>query len=323
MTSALGTGSFLFEAVEGWGVLPEGWSYREVGGVGVDSADRVYVFSRGEHPIIIFDREGNFLSSWGEGLFQFPHAVTMGPDDTIYCTDTLDHTVRKCTLDGTVLMTLGVPGKPEPYQSGLPFNRCTHVALDPDTGEIYVSDGYGNSRIHKYTPDGKYLFSWGEPGTDPGEFNVPHNICTDRNGYVYVADRENHRVQVFDRNGRFETQWVNMHRPSALAISGGAEERIYLGEFGPGSGVNQDVPNAGPRIDIYSTGGERLARIGDRQSVESPSQFIAPHGIALDSKGDLYVGEVSWTIVGSNLDPPRELRSLQKLARVNGRPGIA
>ena len=316
MTTTLGTGSFAFEVVGGWGILPEGWSYKEVGGVGVDSADRVYVFGRGEHPMIVFDREGNFLTSWGEEVFRFAHAVTMGPDDTIYCTDALDHTVKKCTLEGDVLMTLGVPGESSPYQSGRPFNRCTHVALDPDTGEIYVSDGYGNSRVHKYSPDGTLLFSWGEPGTDPGQFNVPHNICTDKNGYVYVADRENHRLQVFDRTGRFETQWVNMHRPCGLFMEGGSEERLYVTEFGPGTGVSEDLPNAGPRVDVYSTDGRRLARIGDREAVDTSSLFIAPHGIALDSRGDMYVGEVSWTVAGSRLDPPRELTSLQKLARV-------
>ena len=117
-----------------------------------------------------------------------------------------------------MLFTLGVPGKPAPFMSGDPFHRCTHVALDPRTGEFYVSDGYCNARVHKYTPGGRLLFSWGESGTDPGQFNIVHNIATDREGWVYVADRENHRIQVFDPHGRFETQWVNMARPSGLYI---------------------------------------------------------------------------------------------------------
>jgi DNA-binding beta-propeller fold protein YncE len=107
--------------------------------------------------------------------------------------------VRKCTTEGKVLLELGTPGKPAPYMSGEPFHRCTHTALSPK-GEIYVSDGYGNSTVHKYSPDGKLLMSWGEPGTDPGEFNIVHNIVTDAEGWVYVADRENHRVQVFGGN---------------------------------------------------------------------------------------------------------------------------
>jgi hypothetical protein len=314
MSVVIGTGKFTYEVAEGWGKLPEGWSYREVAAVGVDRQDRVYVFTRGQHPVIIFDRDGNFLRSWGEGLFKRAHGVTMGPDDTIYLTDDGDHTVRKCTPNGKVLLTLGIPGKPAPYQSGEPFNRCTHVALSPKN-EIYVSDGYGNSRVHKYSPDGKLLFSWGEPGTDPGQFNIVHNICADSDGYLYVADRENHRVQVFDANGKFEAQWHNMHRPCALYMDRGPNPLCYLGELGPGMSVNKDIQNLGPRLSILSHDGKLLARLGDIRPGEAPGQFIAPHGLALDSRGDIYVGEVSWTIAGQHLKPPREMRSLQKLVK--------
>lgn len=314
MSTTMGSGQFLYEVAEGWGKLPEGWSYREVAAVGIDQQDRVYVFNRGSHPIIVFDREGNFLRSWGEGLFTRAHGITMGPDDSIYCTDDGDHTVRKCTVEGKVLMQLGIPGKPAPYQSGEPFNRCTHVALSP-ANELYVSDGYGNSRVHKFSPDGKLLLSWGEPGTDPGQFNIVHNICTDREGYVYVADRENHRVQVFDGNGKYETQWNNMHRPCALYMDRGPNPLCYIGELGPGLPVNKEIPNIGNRLTILTTEGKVLARLGDRLPGEAPGQFIAPHGIALDSHGDIYVGEVSWTTAGRRLSPPRELRSLQKLLK--------
>ena len=312
----LGSGQFRYEILEGWGRLPEGWSYREVAAVGVDKNDRVYVFSRSAHPIAVFDREGNFLRSWGEGVFTRPHGITMGPDDTIYCTDDGDHTVRKCTLEGKILLQLGIPGKPSPYLGGLPFNRCTHVALSPKN-EIYVSDGYGNARVHKYSPDGKLLLSWGEPGTDPGQFNIVHNICTDQDGYVYVADRENHRVQVFDPNGKYETQWNNMHRPCALYMDRGPKPLCYIGELGPGLSVNKEWANVGPRLSILSHEGKLLARLGDIHGGEAPGQFIAPHGIALDSRGDIYVGEVSWTILGQHLKPPRELRSLQKLRKAS------
>ncbi|HUK42095.1 MAG TPA: peptidyl-alpha-hydroxyglycine alpha-amidating lyase family protein, partial [Candidatus Acidoferrales bacterium] len=269
------------------------------------------------HPIIIFDREGNFLRSWGEDIFNRAHGATMAPDETLFLTDDGDHTVRKCTLDGKVLFTLGVPGKPAPYQSGEPFNRCTHVAFSPK-GEFYVSDGYGNSRVHKYSPDGKLLFSWGEPGCDPGQFNIVHNICTDKEGWVYVADRENHRIQVFDGNGKYETQWNNLHRPCALYMdTTGREPICYVGELGPGMPVNKQSPNLGNRVDIYDKKGKRLARLGDIFAGEKPGQFIAPHGIALDSRSDVYVAEVSWTIMGQRLQPQRELRSLQKLKKLN------
>jgi DNA-binding beta-propeller fold protein YncE len=200
MSVIVGSGEYTYRVEEGWAKLPPGYEMNDIGGVGVDRQDRVYVFHRGAHPMLVFDREGNFLRSWGDGIFSRPHGVHIAPDDSIYCTDDGDHSVRKCTLEGKVLLTLGIPGRPAPKGSGEPFNRCTHTALSPQ-GDIYVSDGYGNSRIHKYSPDGKLLFSWGETGTDPGQFNLPHNISCDADGWVYVADRENHRIQVFDGSG--------------------------------------------------------------------------------------------------------------------------
>jgi DNA-binding beta-propeller fold protein YncE len=311
---ALGTKAFTYQVIENWAKLPDGWSFKEVGGVGVDARDNVYVFNRGAHPVMIFDRQGNFLRSWGEGIFPRAHGITMAPDDTMFLSDDGDHTVRKCTLDGKVLFTLGTSGKPAPFMSGDPFNRCTHVAIDPRTGDFYVSDGYCNARVHKYTPEGKLLFSWGESGTDPGEFNIAHNIATDKDGWVYVADRENHRVQVFDANGKFETQWVNMARPCGLYIDQ-SSELAYIGELGAAIGPNAEGRKLGPRVSIYNTRGQLMARLGDEGEGENPGRFIAPHGVCIDSHGDIYVGEVSWTHTGSRLNPPREIRSLQKLAR--------
>jgi DNA-binding beta-propeller fold protein YncE len=310
----LGTETFTYQVVENWAKLPDGWSFKEVGGVGADAQDNVYVFNRGAHPMMVFDRHGNFLRSWGEGIFPRAHGVTMAPDDTMFLSDDGDHTVRKCTLDGKVLFTLGTSGKPAPFMSGDPFNRCTHVAIDPRNGDFYVSDGYGNARVHKYTADGKLLFSWGASGTDPGEFNIAHNIATDKDGWVYVADRENHRVQVFDPNGKFETQWVNMARPCGLYLDQ-SSGLAYIGELGAAIGPNAEGRKLGPRVSIYNTQGELLARLGNEGEGESPGRFIAPHGICIDSRGDIYVGEVSWTHTGSRLNPPREIRSLQKLAR--------
>jgi DNA-binding beta-propeller fold protein YncE len=310
----LGTADYTYEVVENWAKLPPGWSFKEVAAVGADANDNVYAFNRGAHPMMVFDRQGNFLRSWGEGTFPRAHGVTMSPDETIFCTDDGDHTVRKCTLDGKVLFTLGVSGTPAPFMSGDPFNRCTHVAIDPRTGDFYVSDGYCNARVHKYAPDGKLLFSWGESGTDPGQFNIVHNIATDSEGWVYVADRENHRVQVFDPNGRFETQWVNMARPCGLYIDQ-ATNIAYVGELGVAIGPNAQALGVGPRISIYDTKGHLLARLGNQPEGEAPGQFIAPHGVCIDTRGDIYVGEVSWTHTGSRLNPPREIRSLQKLVK--------
>ena len=209
-------------------------------------------------------------------------------------------------------MTIGNPGQAAPYQSGIPFHRPTDVAIDPKTGDLYISDGYGNSRVHKYSPDGQLLFSWGTAGTDPGQFNIVHNIATDKDGWVYVADRENHRVQIFDSKGRYETQWVNMHRPCAIYIS--EEQYVYIGELGSGMPVNRDLGNIGPRISVYDTNGSLLSRLG-KGFGEGYGQFMAPYSICLDSKGDIYLGEVAWTNQNNWSAPADGVRSFQKLVK--------
>ena len=319
MSTILGSGEHRYEVVENWAQLPEGWEFRDVAAVACDSQDRVYVFNRGAHPMMVFDRDGNFLRSWGEGAFPRAHGLHIDVDDTLYLTDDGGHFVRKCAIDGKVLLELGVPGKPASFMSGAPFHRCTHTALSP-RGEIYVSDGYGNARVHKYSPDGKLLFSWGEPGSDPGQFNVAHNIATDAEGWVYVADRENHRVQVFDANGKYETQWNNMHRPCGLYCCRGAKPQFIVGELGPGMNINRNFPNLGPRLSIVDAKGKLVARLGGEQGPGlETGRFIAPHGLAVDSRGDIYVGEVSYTEF-PRLYPERSvpfrMRSLQKLVKV-------
>ena len=321
MSVILGTGEYRYRVAEGWGRLPDGWQIRDVGGVGVDGQDRVYIFHRGAHPMIVFDRDGNFLKSWGDGIFNRPHGVHMGPDDTIYCTDDGDHTMRKCTLEGKVLLQIGIAGQPAPHMSGAPFHRCTHTACAPN-GDFYVSDGYGNARVHKYSPDGKLLFSWGEPGADPGQFNLPHNITCDADGWVYVADRESHRIQVFDGNGKYETQWNNLHRPSAIYMPPGKCPISYVGEIGPYLQSNRKTPNLGPRVSILDNTGKLLSRLGIVPTAGiGPGKFMSPHGIAADSKGDLYVGEVAetaWPSLFPGQPAPERMHAVQKLVRVRG-----
>ena len=314
----VGNGRFKYRVNAEWAKLPDGWSFKEVGGVGVDGNDNVYVFNRGEHPMMVFDRDGNFLNSWGEGLWPRAHGIHIGPDDSLYMTDDGAHCVRKCTTDGKILFEIGIPGKPAAFMSGEPFHRCTHTALSPK-GEIYVSDGYGNARVHKYSPDGKLLLSWGEPGTDPGQFNIAHNICTDADGWVYVADRENHRVQVFDGNGKYETQWNNLHRPCGLYMPYSHHPVCYIGELGPGMAVNRNSPNLGARVSIVDHEGKLLARIGDPHPGLAPTQFLGPHGMAVDSRGDVYVGEVAWTLwpgLFPNEPRPEPMRTLRKFEKV-------
>jgi DNA-binding beta-propeller fold protein YncE len=301
-----------YRVIEGWGKLPDGWSFVEGTAVAVDSRDNVFVFNRGAHPVIVFDRHGTFLRSWGEGMVSRAHGITIGPDDSVWLTDDGNHTIRQFTPDGKLLLTIGDPDKPAELQGGKPFNRPTHVALCPRTGSVYISDGYGNSRVHKYDPRGRHVLSWGEGGTDPGCFNVPHNIATDADGLVYVADRENHRIQIFDGTGTYQGQWNNLHRPCGLFADRKNGGLLYVGEIPTSLAVNASVPNLGARVSVLSAKGDLVCRFGGRFHGEKPGEFVAPHGLATDSRGDLYVAEVSYTFKGQHETPPREIRSLQK-----------
>src|SRR5271163_4660693 len=318
MAVVLGTDGYRYAVDDGWAKLPPGYEFNaDVAAVGVDKHDNVYAFNRGTHPMCVFDRDGNLLRTWGEGIYPRAHGVFMAPDDTIWLTDDADHTVRRCTLDGKILLTIGIPGKPSPYMSGEPFHRCTHTAMSPSGDYLYISDGYGNARIHKFTPGGKLLSSWGEPGTDPGQFNIPHNICCDPDGWLYVADRENHRVQVFDGNGKFETQWNNLHRPNGMCMAAGRDPLIYIGEGGPSGEINRDWPNIGPRVSIHTSKGKVLARLGKMHAGLAPGQFTSPHGMAVDGHGNIYVGELSGRSWGRfSKDPaPKRLRVIHKLVK--------
>ena len=313
----IGSGDYRY-SIESWPTLPAGWVLGDVAGVAVSDKDEIYLFTRGEHPLLVFDSAGNLLRHWGEGQFVRPHGIDIGPDGTIYCTDDGAHVVRTFTPEGKELLRIGLPGEPEPMMSGLPFNMCTHTALSP-SGDIYVSDGYGNARVHKYSPNGKLLFSWGGPGISPGEFNFPHNIVSDADGWLYVADRENHRVQVFNGDGKFETQWHSLHRPCALCKTNGTNPLFYVGELGPSLAANITFPNLGPRISVVAADGSIVARVGDEVAGLETNQFVAPHGIAVDSLGNIYLGEVSytaWPQFFPGQDLPDTLRTMRKLVRV-------
>jgi len=316
----LGSGDYRYEVTgENWGKLPEGWFYREAAAVAVDQRDRVWVFNRGTAPMIVFDPEGNILDtwSWEQGGFDNPHGITFAPDGNLFCVDNGDSTIKKFTPEGKLLLTLGVAHENSPRMSNRPFSVPTHVGVDPRTNEFYVSDGYSNAAVHKFSPEGRYLMTWGESGTDEGQFNIVHNVKVDRDGWVYVADRENHRIQVFSPEGCFETQWVNLSRAACLDIdTSGERDIVYIGEYFSGIASNDVGTGLGPRVTVMSTDGKVLSRVGTEPYGSQAGRFFSPHGIAVDSKGDLYVAEVSASDYGRGWNAAPELRSLQKLVRV-------
>lgn len=327
-----------YEAVAGWAKIPHGIWLREATAVAVDSEDRVYVFNRGNVPMLVFDADGNLVDSWGnetphagvteiedpygtrrkvwDGVqYIWPHSVRVDPNDDLWLTDVHTHTMTKTTRGGEEIMRIGT-GAASPRQSGEPFNRPTDVAVSPASGDIFISDGYGNSRVHRYDAEGRHLLSWGEPGSDPGQFSLPHNIAMVDDEHVIVCDRENHRVQVFTIDGAFVRAW-HVHHAVAVARGRGDDDALYIAEQGPPA-VQAGVPNLGHRVSIYTAEGELITRLGQPLPGESPDQFLWPHSIATDSRGDVYVAEVSYVEVGSRLDPPREMVSLRKWRRVAG-----
>ncbi len=253
--------------------------------VTVGPQDRVVLLQSGaEHPVVVFDRDGNFLSSWGAGLFRFPHAIRFDAQGFAWLTDEHHQQFMKFTADGVLLQTIGVKGyrsdtgvPDDDFSSvawkkvthgGEPFNLPTDIAFAPD-GSMFMSDGYGNARVHKFSADARYLYSWGEPGTAPGQFNLPHGVWVDRRGRLLVADRENDRVQVFDLDGKLLEIWpAELIGPAFFYVD--ADDVVYIAEHNSGM------------VSILTLDGERLARWGD-------PIHRSCHGIWGDSHGDIYV----------------------------------
>lgn len=305
-----------FEPEFGWAKLPHPMTFKEATSVAVDSEDNVYVFNRGKWPVMVFDRAGNFLSEWGAGEFDRPHGIRTDAEDNLYMADDIAHMIEKRTREGKLLMRLGERGKAAAWQQGEPFNRPTDIAVHPKTGDLFITDGYGNSRVHRYNKAGKHIKSWGEPGSRPGQFSLPHNICMVGDDMVAVCDRENFRLQVFTLDGEFVRQ-VQSHRPIAIYAGRSADSNIYVAEAGAPA-VQAGVKRLGLCVVIYDNDFNEVGRFGNELGGEGADQFLAPHGMAVDSEGSVYVAEVSYTAHGSNLVPPREVTSLRKWKRVSG-----
>lgn len=261
----VGTGPHRYVVEPAWARLPDGAPFGIVCGVAVDGADRVYVYARGPRPVTVFAPDGRFLGSWGEDLIWDAHGIHVGHDDAVYLTDRDAHEVLKCTLDGAVLLRLGTRGV---AALEAPFNHPTAVAVAPD-GELYVTDGYANSRVHRFAADGRHLASWGAPGSGPGEFRVPHGVWVTRSGRVIVCDRDNLRVQVFDRDGRHLATWADFFRPTSV--------------FQDADGVLY-VTDLSSRLTVMHEDGTILTRI--RIMVDGG------HAVWGNRRGDLFVAEI-------------------------------
>jgi hypothetical protein len=273
-TTTVGTGAFTYEVDKQWGRRSGGLSeFGLVSGVAGDSQDRVYLFIRSPvAEILVLNPQGELLARWGEGQFREPHMIYVSAHDEIFATDISAHTVTRWTLDGQLLQTWGTPG--ETGAPGAPFNRPTRAVMTSD-GELYVSDGYGQQRVHRFGADGQLKHSWGEQGDGPGQFALPHDVWVDPRDRVLVCDRENARVELFDREGGYLGEWPGLANPMQIFVRG---DTLYLAES------NQ-------RVSILTLDGDVLARWGSKG--DGQDQFTnAPHSIWADSRGDVYVSEV-------------------------------
>jgi len=288
-----GFGKYTYEWVEGWGKLPYGYTIGQTG-IAVDSEDRVYAFNRSDHPLIVFDREGNFLTSWGEGVLVDAHGMHIDEDDNLYLAVKDAHVVMKYDKKGNQLMTMGTRDQPSdtgiahgagmgqpdwnrkqepvPRASG-PFNMPTDLSIAPN-GDLYISDGYANARVHVFSPDGGLKFSWGQPGKfGPGEFYTPHGIWVDNvNERVYVADRENDRIQIFDLQGNILDVWNGFRRPCTVHID---EDGTLF------------VPELRAFVTICDKDGKVFTRL-DGPYGNWP-QGASAHFLFVDRHGDIYI----------------------------------
>ncbi len=268
--------------VKDWAKLPEGWNLGETSGVSVDKNDNVWVFNRGPHPVIQFDKNGRMLQAWKEVPVTAAHGIKVDPSGNIWAIDVKGHTLFEFNPAGRIQMVIGNAGKnPGDNASRDAFHEPTAVSFMPDGG-FYVSDGYKNSRVVKFDKDGIYEYQWGKKGTGDGEFDLVHDVALDGKGRVYVADRLNERVQVFDLKGKFLTKWTGMGSPWGLAFSA-KENSLYMCD-----GKNN-------RIIRLNLEGQVTGTLSGFGKVQGRLDF--PHHMAVDSEGSLYVAEIkNWRV---------------------------
>ena len=277
--TTVGAGKFTYTYIQDWAKMPAGQSLGTVSAIATDSQDRVYAFQRAEPPVVIFNRNGEFLSSWGNGNFVDPHGLFI-KDDIVYLTDREGSTAMRYPLDGKPLQIIGtlgeysdtgceVTGAVCPRSAG-PFNYITEMVPHP-SGDLYISDGYRNARVHRFSKDGTLVSSWGEPGKGgPNEFHLPHSLVVGQDGRIYLCDRENSRIQVFSSEGEYITMWTDMQRP--LDISQDLEGNFVISER-----VRED---GGPaQMSVLDGEGNVLARWPYRSA----------HGSWVDAHGDIYL----------------------------------
>lgn len=292
--TTVGSGKYTYQLVEDWAKFPEGMGFGWPASVATDSEDRVYVFQRNKQPpVLVFDPDGAYQTGWGIDAMAGPHHIYIA-DDIAYLVDREDCVVLRYTLDGKPLQVIGDRGQASdtgigpdfdnendlpPHAAG-PFNYPTKMVPSP-SGDIYVTDGYQNSRVHRFSADGKLIHSWGQPGkTGPYDLHLPHSVLVTDNGRVYVCDRENHRIQVYDAEGSHLASWDNVRRPMDIAVD--SDGALYVAEVY----VEQDRLG---RLDLLPEGEHRVSVLDENGTLLCRWDAALAHGIWVDGQGDVYL----------------------------------
>jgi DNA-binding beta-propeller fold protein YncE len=283
-----------FAVDSSWPSRPSGVQWGETSGIAVDKQDRVYVFTRAKPPIQVYDTQGHFVRSWGEDVIKSAHHIKIDTEGNVWVADVGNHTIMKFTPEGKLLRTLGTKGAPGRDQSH--FDKPTDMAITP-AGDVFVSDGYGNARIVHFDKDGKFVKEWGEPGTKPGQFSIPHAICVDSKGRLYVADRNNVRIQIFDQAGKLLDTWSNVMVPWGFCVT--PEDEIWVCGSSPMRWRKEDNALGCPPKDQVFMKFNPQGRLLQTWTVpkgadglEKPGECNWVHCIAVDSRGNLYVGDI-------------------------------
>ena len=255
----------------------EGWGLGMVSWVAASPDGLIYLLQRGDKadPVIAVDGSGKIMRSWGKGMYTMPHAIRVDPQGNIWTTDASSSMVYKFKPDGTLLLKIEVGG--QPAQCSNNFCSTTDIAFAGD-GHLFIADGYRNARILEYTADGKKLNEWGRAGTGPGEFRLPHSIQIDERNVIYVADRENGRIQRFDRSGKFLGEWTQYGKTFGLQLAG---NDLWLSTIprGPNSApgwlirINRESGALGGYVDSEGNHGVAVMKSGDLLLAPGPNQI--------------------------------------------------
>jgi hypothetical protein len=277
-----------------WPQKPADAVWGAMSGISINDKHEIWLFTRGTPPVQVYDRDGKYLRGWGADIVGKAHQIRFDRDGNVWLVDVGDHVVLKCTPDGKLLKTLGVKGVSG--DDAAHFYKPTDIAITPD-GQLLITDGYGNSRVVHFDREGKFVKAWGKPGTGPGEFDLPHSICMDNKGRLYVADRSNFRVQVFDQSGKFLAEWRDRMVPWSLCIT--RNDEIWACGSSPMPHVKDKLLFGLPPKDQvlikFNTSGKPLETWTipkGEEGQEKPGDLNWVHAIAEDSQGNLYVGDI-------------------------------